>query len=398
MHTKQLLQHFFKTSLLSSHKARLTALISSVNSVCQGAKVSITSMGRNLFSPIKPKHAIKKIDRLVGNQKLFAERGQFYKAMCEYLLRQTKHPVILIDWSVFSKDGKKQLLRAALPMKGRSLTLYEELHPIKNLGNRDVQHRFLLKLKDLLPSTCRPIIVADSGFRVPFYQAVEALDWDWVGRIQNNDYIFTQENSWIKAKSLYSLATSKPAPLGSINWTKSHAHSALAVLIRKKKQGRKSQTHKGNKRRSAQSKKNARRERSPWLLVASRSLHGYGARKIINIYRSRMQIEEGFRDTKSESYGIGISKESRSSFLRASNLLLIAALSNFVLWIIASVAQENGWECLVSVTSSGARKKSYSIIHLSRLIIKHVRVRIPSRCIKNVASWVKSFNQEVIHG
>jgi hypothetical protein len=31
------------------------------------------------------------------------------------------------------------LLRAALPVKGRALTLYEEVHPRSRLGNRRVQ-------------------------------------------------------------------------------------------------------------------------------------------------------------------------------------------------------------------------------------------------------------------
>jgi hypothetical protein len=33
-------------------------------------------------------------------------------------------------------DQHQQLLRAALPAGGRSVTLYEEIHPVKKLGNR----------------------------------------------------------------------------------------------------------------------------------------------------------------------------------------------------------------------------------------------------------------------
>ncbi len=69
------------------------------------------------------------------------------------------------------------LLRASLPVGGRALTLYEEVHPQKKLANRDVQHRFLQRLAQRLPAEAAPIIVADSGFKVPFYREVERLGW-----------------------------------------------------------------------------------------------------------------------------------------------------------------------------------------------------------------------------
>jgi hypothetical protein len=38
-----------------------------------------------------------------------------------------------------------------------------------------VQHRFLQRLAQLLPASADPIIVADSGFKVPFFREVERL-------------------------------------------------------------------------------------------------------------------------------------------------------------------------------------------------------------------------------
>lgn len=69
------------------------------------------------------------------------------------------------------------LLRASLPVGGRALTLYEEVQPQKKLSNRDVQHRFLQRLAQRLPAEAAPSIVADSGFKVPFYREVEGLGW-----------------------------------------------------------------------------------------------------------------------------------------------------------------------------------------------------------------------------
>jgi len=53
----------------------------------------------------------------------------------------------------------------------------------------------------------------------------------------------------------------------------------------------------------------------------------------VDYYRSRMLIEEGLRDTKSTHYGLDFTNESRIEAERRANLLLIAALIIFALWI-----------------------------------------------------------------
>ncbi|NKN34729.1 IS4 family transposase, partial [Marichromatium bheemlicum] len=81
----------------------------------------------------------------------------------------------MIDWSDLKRDQSLHLLRAALPVGGRSLTLYEEVHPQSKVNTRVVQSRFLQRLASLLPPGVEPIIVADAGFRVPFYRVVNEL-------------------------------------------------------------------------------------------------------------------------------------------------------------------------------------------------------------------------------
>jgi hypothetical protein len=58
-------------------------------------------------------------------------------------------------------DQSQQLLRASLPIGGRSVTLYEEVHARSKLGNCTVQHQFLARLQQILPSQTTPIVVAD---------------------------------------------------------------------------------------------------------------------------------------------------------------------------------------------------------------------------------------------
>ncbi|WP_090544417.1 hypothetical protein [Nitrosomonas sp. Nm132] len=53
----------------------------------------------------------------------------------------------------------------------------------------------------------------------------------------------------------------------------------------------------------------------------------------MDYYRSRMQIQESLRDTQSTHYGLDFTSESRIEAERRANLLLIAALIIFALWL-----------------------------------------------------------------
>jgi hypothetical protein len=164
------------------------------------------------------------MDRLIGNAHLSGERMALYGAMTQWLLKSLPMPLILIDGSPLTDDQSWQLLRAALPVGGRSITLYEEVHPVAKLGNRRVQQHFLERLHRMLPPQVTPIIVADSGFRTPFFRAVERFGWHWLGRIRNRDYIAFAErpDEWLPAKSLYAQATRKPKLLGAARWVRSN--------------------------------------------------------------------------------------------------------------------------------------------------------------------------------
>lgn len=174
--------------------------------------------------------------------------------------------------------------------------MYEEIHPRNKLGNRRIQQRFLAHLQGLLPAGVTPIIVADSGFRTPFFREVGSLNWHWLGRIRNWDFIAWAD--WLAAKSLYTKATRKPKHLGLAIWVRSHPLVGELVTFFRPTRGRKHLTTQHRPAQSCASRKHAKQEKEPWLLVVSPSLKAYSAVRVVGYYRSRMQIEEGLRDTK----------------------------------------------------------------------------------------------------
>ncbi len=330
------LHALLKQSLPDIHATRLKALMAAVGAGLTGVSVSITTLGRAVSGPALIKHKIKRLDRLVGNRHLASDRVPLYGAMTQFLLKSLPLPLVIVDWSPLTDDQSQQLLRAALPVGGRSITLYEEVHPGSKLGNRRVQHQFLARLKQLFPPHVRPIVVADSGFRTPFFREVERLDWHWLGRIRNQDFVALddQPDDWQPAKSLYAKATRKAKLLGPAQWVRSNPLSGQLVAYYRPVKGRKHLTLKKLPAKSKQSHQQAKREKEPWLLVVSSSLVAYTPVRVVNYYRARMQIEEGFRDTKSTRYGLDLTRESRIDTERRTNLLLIAALIIFALWLV----------------------------------------------------------------
>ncbi|GAB3470377.1 hypothetical protein GCM10027398_19780 [Azotobacter salinestris] len=84
MQTVQFLHDAFAKALPMIHARRLEALMASVAALLQGRRLTLTALGRSMPGSSWPRHAIKRIDRLLGNRHLQAERGLFYRAMLLY--------------------------------------------------------------------------------------------------------------------------------------------------------------------------------------------------------------------------------------------------------------------------------------------------------------------------
>ncbi len=387
MHT--LLHKILGKRCPSIHATRLNTCYFAVQSLVDGAKATVTSLGRGLSGTAFDKHKIKRIDRLLSNQSLYQEKKTIYSALAATLLKGLPEPIILIDWSPLCADQSWQLLRAALPVGGRSLTLYEEIHPRTTLGNRRIQHQFLQQLAELIPAHCRPVVVADSGFGTPLYRYVEkALQWHWVGPIRSRDFIAfdTTPGQWCSAKSTYAKATTKAKFLGQVDWVRRNPLTSFVGANTPTKKRRHNLTYSGVARRSKQSHSHAGREREPWLLVYSTSLKKHTPQQLVALYRSRMQIEEGFRDHKSAHYGLYFSQQRNTEKKRRAVLCLLATLAHFVLWCIGTAGKETVQAKRVRVISS-SKRAPYSTIFLARLLISQKHFRLPDKAI--IASLLK---------
>ena len=344
MHALKVLHKKLQQACPYIHKKRLTVLILATQALFTGQRLSLTQLGRSLISKARVKHNIKRIDRLLGNPHLHQERRIIYGFICGELLKGNTQPLIIVDWTDLTSERDYHLLRASVPVGGRALTLYEEVHPQKAIATQEVHKRFLYTLQKLLPAGCCPILITDAGFRNPWFKTVTALGWDYVGRVRNRDMVKpVTQGEWAPCKALYRKATTQARYLGKYAVVRSNPLSTHLYIVKRRPKGRHRYNDDGSRTSRGQSEKIARRQKEPWLITTSLCGEQYGAHKVIKIYKMRMQIEEAFRDIKSPRIGFSISESLTRNLKRLEILLLIGVLATFMVWLFGTLAELKQW-------------------------------------------------------
>jgi Transposase DDE domain len=315
------------------HGSRLKAFMRVVEGVLRARRLTPATVGRNLRGRSRPKHGIKCVDRLLGNNGLWSERWQLFRVLAARLLVGCDRPVILVDWTQMM-GGQHEVLVAAIPIGGRALPLYLEVHPLKKLGNAAVEDRFLSSLAQVLPAGCRPTVVTDAGFKGPFFDSIAAQDWHFVGRVRGTAKALPPDGSAAVTKEeLYAQASVTPRDLGRYGLFIGDPISCRLVLVRKRrKPGPKLPPPRCKEERELR-----QAALDPWLLATS--ITSGDAACIVSLYARRMQIEETFRDAKNHRFGWCLSDVRTSTHRRALMLLLVAAFAMTIVTLIGLSAE-----------------------------------------------------------
>ncbi|MGH6629162.1 MAG: IS4 family transposase, partial [Burkholderiales bacterium] len=164
----------------------------------------------------------------------------------------------------------------------------------------------------------------------------------------------------------------QPRALGAVRLTRHTPHPCQLVLYRGKAQGRHRLTCQSKRARSHHSEKHARAQREPWLLATNLPTTRALAKKVVRLYRTRMQIEEAFRDLKSRRFGLGLELHRTQDAARLAVLLLIGALALLWLWLIGTAAQARGLQRHYQANTVHC-KQVLSVIYLGLRICKRGR-------------------------
>ena len=176
MHTMRLLENWLQRNAIIGHPAREHALVRAVDALLSGGRLALTHLGRHRAGRAFVKHHIKAVDRLLGNRHLHRERDGVYRALARTVLGGVARRVILVDWADSALAHKQLILKAAVPVKGRAISIYEEVHPMRGYNNARTHRRFLRRLHSIVPEGCQPIVVTDAGFRGRGFAMSRRLD------------------------------------------------------------------------------------------------------------------------------------------------------------------------------------------------------------------------------
>lgn len=342
------------------HRARLNAVTSSVLALIKGGEVALSALGRSIL-PGSQKHGIKRIDRLLGNEALVDELELFYGAIAKYVLRSTKRPVILVDWT---ETGRTMCaLSAAVPMQGRAIVLHTMTLPLSKWASRAFEDLFLQQLRALLGEGCTPILVGDAGFRAPWMRSVQAMGWDFIVRIRGKAQVQRiSESRWQKWSALWSEARHTPRVLGKFNITKQHG--IKATIVGMDQRSPRLRSTKIRPRRVVQFRA-AKAHREPLFLATTLNRP---AKEIAAIYATRMQIELAFRDLKSHRFGWGFEDARCRSVSRVAIQLMLASLASFISMLVGLAIEDAGLQKRFQANTI-TKRRVLSLVWLGRVAI-----------------------------
>jgi hypothetical protein len=370
MQAVKFLHKLFSDALPNIHLSRLNALFQTIESLLNQGQLTLTSLGRNMIGGSKVKHKIKKVDRILGNQHLFEEQFYIYQNLSKKLFKYLTEAVIIVDWSGCCSQ-ERWILQASLVTSGRSIPIYKEIHKLKKISNPKVEKDFLKKLSKIIPDHIKITVVTDAGFKKPWFKAVRALDWHFVGRIRRPMQLFF-EKKWIKVLELGVTVSASPRFLGEAILGKTTADlSAYIYGFRTRLTGRKMKKKKYHSNMYPDKQDiYSRVHKDPWIIATSLGGSIQLARRIINIYKSRMQIEQNFRDDKNQRWGFALRYSRTENIKRLAIMLLIAFIATFMLCMIGIIAEEKKMQ--FDFQANTIRKtRVLSITMLAKQVLKH---------------------------
>lgn len=363
MHANELLHQLLSSVM---HMKRLKTLKLLVWGLLSDKKLSTTYLGRSIKNEVDEKHNIKRSDRFLSNKHLYKERTPIYKAIISQLIPAYSRPWIIVDWS-HVPNTERYILRAALVAKGRALPLYEAVYSKKQENNPKVHQRFLALLKKMLPEHCTPIMVTDAGFCNPWFKAVKAHGWDYVGRVRGKrTFRLGEDKTWHSYKNTGKKATEQGIYLGEGTLAQTNSLCTHFYLIKLPKKYRVALNKLRKKSHYKSDIEHSKSANEPWLLVSSLNK---APSLIIKIYAYRMTIEEGFRDLKSSKYGFSFEKAHSTKIPRIQILLMIAMLAAFIAYFIGWIAEKNLWHYKFQANSIKNRRV-LSLFYLGKRILK----------------------------
>lgn len=328
------------------HAKQVESLVHGVLGVLYSLRLGSAGMGRAMAGErgVSPKHAIKQMDRLIGNTKISMDVG--FVCLIEYLVAMREKIVVSLDWTEFDRDNHSVIAVNLITKHGRATPLVwrtvlsSKLKQKRNRHERDV----LKLLKRHLPLDVAVIVLADRGFAdTKFHAFIEKdLGWDFVIRMRENVFVTTQDGRYFKVRDGVP-RNGRIVEYQSAFVTAKKAFTGAVVCVKKRKM------------------------KEAWSLATSLKGQKEG---VVKLYSRRFTCEENFRDLKDDRFGLGLKETRVSTPERRDRLLLISAIATILLTLLGKAGEKAGYDRMLRANT--VTNRTHSLFRQGREYIKGV--------------------------
>lgn len=385
MHAKKILRRFVLVQMRRVHASRQECFIDAVSAITQGHPLRLSGLARGMAGAGTHKAALKRVDRLLGNARIPTENDFASQAIVDQLSAMCRELFIAVDWSSAAPGGHMVQLRASatMPGMGRAITICQRVYEGSMMGSRHAENELLSWLKGAIAASVRVTLISDAGFRRPWFKAVSAHGWSWIGRVRKGANLrLRHDPTWHKPAEYFAKASRKPQRWRDCELTQAFAWPCDLVLHRRPRRGRSARElpNRNRYRKAVIEAKASQKE--PWLLACSPDLRRYRPDEIVALYALRMQIEETFRDSKSTTFAMGMESARSRTPQRLLGLLMLAMLAAFFLWHLGQLAETEGLQRRYRATTRPTRE--LSLIFLGLLLCREDRLPLTPYAIRSL--------------
>ncbi|MCK5805286.1 MAG: IS4 family transposase [Lentisphaeria bacterium] len=316
------------------HAKRVMSLANAVTGVIAAGALGIHGIGRGLASAkgLVERHAVKQVDRLVGNRKVVLD--ELFSLWVPYVLANRQKIMVNLDWTEFDDDDQSMLVASIQTKHGRSTALIWKTVIKSKLKNRRNAHEdeLMVRLRELVPPTVKVTIVADRGFGdQKLYDFLKELGFEYIIRFKGNIQV-TNDKGEARMAREWMGKNGRMRVLRDAFVTADRYPISTVICVHDK----------GMK--------------DPWCIVSSDpSLKGSEAKKV---YGKRFTCEETFRDVKDIHFGMGMSWQPIGRTDRRDRMMMMAVLAMALLTMLGEAGEQAGLDRLLKTSTRKRRQLS----------------------------------------
>ena len=317
------------------HAKRVSSLCDATLGVLHSGSLAICALGQGLAAArsLKPKHAVKQIDRLLSNTAINVDDIVF--RWVPFVIGERSSIMVAMDWTEFDADNQATIMLALMSDHGRSTPLVWLTVDKSTLKDRRnfYEHRVLVRLAELLPAATKVCIVADRGFgdQKLYKMLTEDLCFDYVIRFRGNIAV-TAATGETRTAAAWVQAGGRARVLRGAEVTADRYQVGTVVCVQDPDM------------------------KQAWCLAASST--DATAKQLTGLYGRRWGIECTLRDSKDLRFGMGLGTIRVKSPERRDRLWLINAFAVVLLTLLGAAGEALGYDRMLKTNTAKRRVHS----------------------------------------